>query len=312
MHKMRSKVRSGISACSKSSRTTLMPPCKDRRASMRLLAWRTGVCISRARASRLSRATPEKSTAVTFWPRAARSSACLPVPHPMSSAGPFGRSGKSSRTMLAGSEGGASAAALCLASQSDWLEGIKKAPELTAQEPQESFCAHSALPRAELDAERAPTAAGALHVGIVEFKSRTFERLNVINLNSVQVHGTHLVDRHLQTVELEKLVRIGGLVFKRHMVLKSGASAADNRHAQSNGHGVLHAHDFLDLGTRNGRQINHKSSWPPLAGKTRQAINNYSIPELFHRRAKLRFLLRNSRDSPRFDKNPCFAYNEMQ
>src|SRR6266446_420383 len=271
MHKMRSKQRSGISVRSRSSRTTLMPPCKDRRASMRLLAWRTGVCISRARVSRLSRATPEKSTAVTSWPRAARSNACRPVPHAISSARPFGRSGKSSRTMLAGSEGGASAAALCLASQSDWLEGIKKAPELTAQEPEESFLVRRALPCAELDAERAPTAASALHVGIVEFKSRTFERLNVIDLNSVQVHGTHLVDRHLQTVELEKLVRIGGLVFKRHVVLETGAAAADN------GHGVLHAHDFLDLGTGNGRQIDHKFLLASARGQTREATNYFFI-----------------------------------
>src|SRR5216683_1027023 len=288
MHSKRSKLRSGISERSRSSRTTLMPPCKDRRASMRLLAWRAGVCISRARASRVSRATPEKSAAVTSWPRAARSNACRPVPHAISSARPFGRSGKSSRTMLAGPEGGASTAALCLESQSVWLEGIKKAPELTAQEPEESFLVRGALPCAELDAERAPTAASALHVGIVEFESRTFERLNVVNLNSVQIHRAHLVNCHLQTVELEKLVRIGGLVFKRHVVLETGAAAADNRHAQSNGHGVLHAHDFLNLGTGNGRQIDHKFLLASARGQTREAINNYSIPELFHRRAKLR------------------------
>src|SRR5258708_32252201 len=256
MHSIRPKLRSGIWVCSRSSRTSLIRPCKDRLGSLRLRVRRTGVCMSRARASRLSRARPEKSTAVTFWPRPARSSACLPVPHAMSSAGPFGRSGKSSRTMLAGSEGGASAASLCLASQSVWLEGIKKAPELTAQEPQDSFCERSArVPSPNLDAERAPAAASALHVGIVELESRTFERLDVINLNSVQIHGTHLVHRDLQTVELEKLVRIGGLVFKRHVVLETGAATANNRHAQSDRHGTLHAHDFLNLGTGNARQI---------------------------------------------------------
>jgi hypothetical protein len=41
--------------------------------------------------------------------------------------------------MLAGSEGGVSAARLCIASQSAWFEAIKKAPELTAQEPEEKF-----------------------------------------------------------------------------------------------------------------------------------------------------------------------------
>src|SRR5206468_5269905 len=53
------------------------------------------------------------------------------------SAGPDGRSGKSSRTILAGSAGSSPVASLCLASQSVWLEGIKKAPELAAQEPVE-------------------------------------------------------------------------------------------------------------------------------------------------------------------------------
>ena len=33
--------------------------------------------------------------------------------------------------------------------------------------------------------------------------------------------------------------------------------APDNGHAQSHRHGSLHLHDFLDLGTGDGRQINH-------------------------------------------------------
>src|SRR5437899_3302722 len=84
-----------------------------------------------------------------------------PVAQARSSAGPVGSNGSSSRTMLAGSEGGASAASLCLASQSAWLEGIKKAPELTAQEPERMVLqARGALPCTELDAEGAAAAAG--------------------------------------------------------------------------------------------------------------------------------------------------------
>src|SRR5438270_12629223 len=95
--------------------------------------------MQRARASKVSRASPEKAPAVTCCPRPARNTEFLPVPQAMSSAGPDGRSGNSSRTILAGSEGVASAASLCLASHSAWFEGIKKAPELTAQEPAEKF-----------------------------------------------------------------------------------------------------------------------------------------------------------------------------
>ena len=91
--------------------------------------------------------------------------------------------------------------------------------------------ARRALPFTELDAEGAAATAGALHVGIIEFESRTFNRLNVIDLNPVQIHGTHLVDRDLQTIELKHLVRIAGLVFKRHVVLETGAAATDHSHA---------------------------------------------------------------------------------
>ena len=105
----------------------------------------------------------------------------------------------------------------------------------------------------QLDAEGATAAAGALHVGIVKFESRTFYRLDVIDLNSVQIHGTHLIDGDLQTIELKQLIRIAGLVFKRHVVLETGAAATDNGHAQRDRHRALHAHDFLHLGTRNGR-----------------------------------------------------------
>ena len=113
--------------------------------------------------------------------------------------------------------------------------------------------ARGALPSTELDAEGTAAAAGALHVGIVELESRTFERLDVIDLNSIQIHGAHLVDGNLQTIELKQLVRIAGLVFKRHMVLETGAAAANYSHAQRDWNGALHTHDFLDLGTRNGR-----------------------------------------------------------
>ena len=91
--------------------------------------------------------------------------------------------------------------------------------------------ARGALPGTELDAEGTAAAAGALHVGIVELESRTLNRLDVLDLNSVQVHGTHLVHRNLQTVKLENLVRIRGLVLKRHVVLETRAAAADYCHA---------------------------------------------------------------------------------
>ena len=127
--------------------------------------------------------------------------------------------------------------------------------------------ARRALPFTELDAEGAAATAGALHVGIVELESRTFERLDVVDLNPVQIHGTHLVDRDLQPIEFKNLVRIGGLVFKRHVVLETGTASADNGNAQRHRDRGLHAHDLFDLGAGSGSQTNHKFLWPPLAGK---------------------------------------------
>src|SRR6267378_829907 len=199
MQMIKSNRRSGSWVSSKFAWTKSRPPRKCGPPAGMMLLRRTGVCVPRARDSSVSSATLEKSTAVTCWPRAARNNACLPVPQAISSAGPAGRSGKSSRTILAGPAGGASAASLCLASQSDWLEGIKKAPEHTAQEPKGLFCKREKRFRTELDAEGTAAAAGAVDVGIIELESRAFNRLDVIDLDSVQIHGAHLVNRNLQT-----------------------------------------------------------------------------------------------------------------
>ena len=171
--------------------------------------------------------------------------------------------------------------------------------------------ARGALPCTELDAEGTAAAAGALHVGIVEFESRTFQRLDVIDLNSVQIHGTHLVDGNLETIELKHLVRIGGLGFKRHVVLETGAAATHDSHSQSDRRRVLHAHDFLYLGTRNGRQINHKSSWPPLAGAPAK-LSTFTLYQNFHAAAHAHVPVMKRLVSPHFDKLRRFAYNWMQ
>src|SRR6266850_8085949 len=227
---------------------------------------RIGSPSARARASSASSPAPDQSTAVTCWPRAPKRSECLPVPHATSNAGPRGSNGKSSRTMLAGSAGSVASVDLYFSSQSDWLEGIKMAPERKAQEPRNSLQACLAVPLPQLDAEGAAAAAGALHVGIIKLEPSTFDGFDVIDLDAFKIHRTHLVHRNLQTVKLENLVGIRGLIFKRHVVLKTRAATADDRHAKRDRHWALHVHDFLDLGARNRRQIDHNSSWPPLAG----------------------------------------------
>src|SRR5258708_8167512 len=167
------------------------------------------------------------------------------------------------------------------------------------------------FPVPNLDAEGAPAAAGALDVGIIELKSRAFNRLDVIDFDSVQIHGTHLVNGDLQAIKRETLVRIAGLVFKRHVVLETGAAAANYSHAQRDRHWALHAHDFLHLGTCYGRQIDHKSSWPPLAGApaklstlTVYQNSQTALQSLVPAMKRLITL--------HFDKPGAFAYNKMQ
>jgi len=109
-----------------------------------------------------------------------------------------------------------------------------------------------------LNAKRTAAAAGAFHVRIIELEARAFDGLDVINLDAVEIHRTHLVNRDLESVEIHDLIGLIGLVFKSHVVLETGAASANHSDAQRHRHGVLHAHDFLDLGTGSGSQTNHK------------------------------------------------------
>ena len=75
--------------------------------------------------------------------------------------------------------------------------------------------------------------------------------------------ATHLVNGHLQTIEIKNLIGFIGRVLKRHVVLETGAASADDGNSQRHRDRILHAHDFLDLGAGSGSQTNHKFLWPP-------------------------------------------------
>src|SRR5580700_6786210 len=110
-----------------------------------------------------------------------------------------------------------------------------------------------------LDAEGAAAAAGALDVGVVELEAGAFEGLDVVDFHSLKVHGAHLVDGNLQAVEIHDFIGVVGLVFKRHVVLKTGAAATDDSDTQRHRHRRLHGHDFLHFYGGSGREINHNS-----------------------------------------------------
>jgi hypothetical protein len=99
---------------------------------------------------------------------------------------------------------------------------------------------------ARLDAEGAAAAAGALDVRVVEFEARTFDCLDVINLDTVEIHFAHLIDENLEAVELIDVVAILiDLVLESHVIAETRATTAHNGNAQAGGRGILLRQDFL-------------------------------------------------------------------
>src|SRR5271154_5205637 len=60
----------------------------------------------------------------------------------------------------------------------------------------------------ELNAEGAAAAAGALDVRVIEFKARTFDGLDVIDLHAVEIHLAPLVDQNIQPVKFVDAVGV--------------------------------------------------------------------------------------------------------
>src|SRR4029077_3244574 len=111
---------------------------------------------------------------------------------------------------------------------------------------------HLQIRLANLDVERGTAAAGALHVRVLELKTRALERLDVVDDAPVQVHDGGGVDVDLEAVEFEDLVHHASAVFKLHGVREAGATAADHAHAQTHRDRVLLRHDFFHLRHRIG------------------------------------------------------------
>jgi len=87
------------------------------------------------------------------------------------------------------------------------------------------------MKRCRLNAKRAAAAASALHVRVIELEAGAFDGLNVVDLDAIQVHRAHLVDRDLEPVKINDLIGLIGLVFKCHVVLETGAASADDGNA---------------------------------------------------------------------------------
>src|SRR5215472_416259 len=74
---------------------------------------------------------------------------------------------------------------------------IKKLPK--ARKPSGAWKSQPNQPwKSQLDGERAAATASALHVRVVELETGTFQRLDVIDGDTLQVHFAHLIDEHFQ------------------------------------------------------------------------------------------------------------------
>jgi hypothetical protein len=100
--------------------------------------------------------------------------------------------------------------------------------------------------RARLDAERAAAAASALDVRVIELEARTFDCLDVINLDTVKIHFAHLIDQNFEAVEFIDVVAVLiDLVLESHVIAETRATAAHDGDAQAGGRGILLRQDFL-------------------------------------------------------------------
>ena len=121
----------------------------------------------------------------------------------------------------------------------------------------------SAKIAAHLNAERAAAAASALDVRVVELEAGAFQCLDVIDGDALEVHLAHLVDQHLEAIELVDIVGGIFLVLKSHVIAEAGAASTHNGNAQGDGRGILLAHNFLNFRGRHWGNCNHFSIFTP-------------------------------------------------
>jgi len=114
-----------------------------------------------------------------------------------------------------------------------------------------------------LNAERTATAAGALHVGVIELEAGAFECLDIVDGNAFQIHFAHLVDKNFQPIEFVNVVGRIFTVFKSHVVAKPRTPSAHDSHAKRNGRWILLAHNLFYFGCRHWSNLNHFSTFTP-------------------------------------------------
>ena len=77
-----------------------------------------------------------------------------------------------------------------------------------------------------LDLERTAAAAGGLHLGIVEFESLAFQRLDVIYFGAIEIEEAGLVHENLQLAIVVGLIQHIRRILEGHGVAEPGTAAA--------------------------------------------------------------------------------------
>src|ERR1700681_444337 len=135
------------------------------------------------------------------------------------------------------------------------------------------FTVHLGISR-RLDAEGTSAATGALYVRVIELETRALKSLYVVDRDTFEVHFAHLVDEHLQAVELIDIVRRIFLILEGHMVAESRATAAHNGNSQGHRRRILLAHNFFHFCRCYRRNCNHLSIFTPYIWQTLSSISN--------------------------------------
>jgi hypothetical protein len=94
--------------------------------------------------------------------------------------------------------------------------------------------ANSGIAHKLLNAEGTAATASALYVRVIELESRTFDRFDVIDLHTFQIHFAHLVDEDFQAFKLVHVIAgFVDLIFKSHVIAEARAASANHGDPQT-------------------------------------------------------------------------------
>ena len=112
-----------------------------------------------------------------------------------------------------------------------------------------------------LDAEGTAAATSALYVRVVKFEARTFDGLDVIDLNAFEIHFAHLIDENFQAFKFIDIVAVlVDLILESHVVTEARATSANHGYAQASRCGSLLLKNLFNFCNCYWCKLNHSPS----------------------------------------------------